>query len=124
MNQKANKKQTFDEGYLDSFIATRIKEIRIARRLTQEQMAEKLNLSSQQAYSSYERGIVKVSATTLYILADALEVAVEDFFPTKANHNLSNDLNNILENLKSHKQRYSNDLTKLESVLKRIDRTN
>ena len=59
--------------------AARVKEIRRKRRLTQQQLAEKIDRSTN-AISSLERGVSLPTFETLERLAEALNVPVREFF--------------------------------------------
>ena len=58
-------------------IGNKIKNIRELKNLTQEYMAERLDIS-QSAYSKLEKGDIKVSQEKLSQIADILEVKPED----------------------------------------------
>ena len=58
-------------------IGNKIKNIRELKNLTQEYMAERLDIS-QSAYSKLEKGDIKVSQEKLSQIADILEVNPED----------------------------------------------
>ncbi|MBF0397349.1 MAG: helix-turn-helix transcriptional regulator [Desulfobacterales bacterium] len=60
-------------------IGIRIKEIRIRRSLTQEELAEKMN-TNPKYISSVERGKENPTLSMLENFANSLDVNVEDFF--------------------------------------------
>jgi transcriptional regulator with XRE-family HTH domain len=64
---------------VDRYIGARIRARRIMLGLTQQQMAELVGVTSQQAHK-YEEGINRVSASRLYSIAQALGVEVSYFF--------------------------------------------
>ncbi len=64
---------------VDRFVGGRIRERRIMMGLTQQEMAELIGVTYQQAHK-YERGINRVSAGRLYDIAQALGVPVSHFF--------------------------------------------
>src|ERR671915_151782 len=64
---------------VDRYIGARIRARRIMLGLTQQQMAELVGVTSQQAHK-YEKGINRVSAGRLYRIAQALGVEVSYFF--------------------------------------------
>jgi transcriptional regulator with XRE-family HTH domain len=64
---------------VDRHIGSRMRERRIMLGLTQQQMAELIGVTSQQAHK-YERGLNRVSAGRLYSIAQALGVEVGYFF--------------------------------------------
>ena len=63
----------------DRHVGARMRERRIMLRLTQQQMAELIGVTYQQAHK-YEKGINRVSAGRLYHIAQALGVEVGYFF--------------------------------------------
>ena len=64
---------------VDRHVGARMRERRIMLGLTQQQMAELIGVSSQQAHK-YETGINRVSAGQLYRIAEALGVEPAYFF--------------------------------------------
>jgi transcriptional regulator with XRE-family HTH domain len=64
---------------VDRYIGARIRARRIMLGLTQQQMAELVGVTYQQAHK-YEKGINRVSAGGLYRIAKALGVEVSYFF--------------------------------------------
>lgn len=65
----------------DRHVGTRIRERRIMLGLSQQQMADMIGVTYQQAHK-YERGINRISAGRLYEIAQVLRVPVEYFFET------------------------------------------
>ena len=65
--------------YVDRYVGARIRERRILLGLTQQQMAELIGVTYQQAHK-YEKGINRVAAGRLYSIARALGVEVGYFF--------------------------------------------
>ena len=63
---------------VDRYVGARIRERRIMLGLTQQQMAELIGVTYQQAHK-YEKGINRVPAGRLYNIAQALGVAVSYF---------------------------------------------
>ena len=63
----------------DRHVGGRIRERRIMLGLSQQQMAELIGVTYQQAHK-YERGINRISAGRLYEIAQVLGVAVNYFF--------------------------------------------
>ena len=61
-----------------SLVARRIKEIREAKKLTRQELADKLGVTYLQIYR-VEKGIVDVSADALASYADALDVSATSF---------------------------------------------
>jgi transcriptional regulator with XRE-family HTH domain len=66
-------------GDIDRQVGARIRERRIMLGLTQQQMAELIGVTYQQAHK-YEKGFNRVSAGRLYAFAQALGVEVGFFF--------------------------------------------
>lgn len=64
---------------LEQQFGKKLRELRKARGLTQEQLAEKVNVSYQ-AISNIERGLTGPSFTTLAVIARALKVKPRDLF--------------------------------------------
>ncbi len=63
----------------DRFVGIRIRERRIMLGLSQQQMAELIGVTYQQAHK-YERGINRISAGRLYQIAKVLKVPVGFFY--------------------------------------------
>ena len=64
---------------VDRYVGTRIRERRIMLGLTQQQMADLIGVTYQQAHK-YEKGINRVAAGRLYSIARALGVEVGYFY--------------------------------------------
>jgi len=64
---------------IERYVGARIRQRRIMLGLTQQQLAQMVGITYQQAHK-YERGINRVSADRLYELAKVLEVDVGYFF--------------------------------------------
>ena len=64
---------------IDRHVGARVRERRIMMGLTQQQLADLIGVTYQQAHK-YERGINRVSAGRLYEIAQVLSVAVGYFF--------------------------------------------
>lgn len=63
----------------DRHVGARIRERRIMLGLSQQQMADMIGVTYQQAHK-YERGINRISAGRLYQIAQVLRVPIEYFF--------------------------------------------
>ena len=84
-------------------LGNRIREIRISRSLTQETLAEKINLSAK-SLSQIELGNNFVSAQTLDALCSALSIEAKTLFEFNNNEIQSQDpLTEIIETLKNNK---------------------
>ena len=64
---------------VDRYVSLRIRQRRIMLGLTQQQMAELIGVTYQQAHK-YETGINRISAGRLYQIAQALGVEISYFF--------------------------------------------
>lgn len=64
---------------IDRYVGARMRERRIMLGLTQQQMAELIGVTYQQAHK-YEKGINRIAAGRLYTIAQALGVDVSYFF--------------------------------------------
>ncbi len=64
---------------VDRYVGTRIRERRVMLGLSQQQMAQMIGVTYQQAHK-YERGINRISAGRLYEIAKVLQVPVSFFF--------------------------------------------
>src|SRR6202007_2731533 len=64
---------------IDRYVGARIRERRIMLGLTQQQLADLIGVTYQQAHK-YERGINRVSAGRLFEVAQVLSVPVNYFF--------------------------------------------
>ncbi|WP_169544496.1 helix-turn-helix domain-containing protein [Sneathiella aquimaris] len=65
--------------HIDVHVGNRIRERRILMGYTQQQMANLIGVTYQQAHK-YERGINRISAGRLYSIASALNVPINYFF--------------------------------------------
>ena len=73
------KKSTSRTQDIDHYVGTRIRERRIMLGLTQQQLADLIGVTYQQAHK-YERGINRVSAGRLFEMSKVLNVPVTYFF--------------------------------------------
>jgi len=64
---------------VDRYVGSRIRERRVMLGLSQQQMADMIGVTYQQAHK-YERGINRISAGRLYEIAQVLRVPVSYFF--------------------------------------------
>ncbi|SEH48857.1 helix-turn-helix domain-containing protein [Magnetospirillum fulvum] len=76
---------------IDRHVGARIRERRIMLGLSQQQMADLIGVTYQQAHK-YERGINRISSGRLYEIAQALSVPVNYFFEG-IDSNRASDLN-------------------------------
>src|SRR5580698_4275963 len=75
----AKPKRGRSTGAIDDYVGSRIRERRIMLGLTQQQLAELIGVTYQQAHK-YERGINRVSAGRLFEIARVLAVPVGYFY--------------------------------------------
>src|ERR1700737_1868931 len=75
----ANRKRGRSTATIDDHVGSRIRERRIMLGLTQQQLAEMISVTYQQAHK-YERGINGVSAGRLFEIARALSAPISYFY--------------------------------------------
>ena len=75
----AKPKRGRSTGAIDDYVGARIRERRIMLGLTQQQFAEMIGVTYQQAHK-YERGINRVSAGRLYEIARVLNAPITYFY--------------------------------------------
>jgi transcriptional regulator with XRE-family HTH domain len=79
MHEEAHKDDRTAADPVDGHVGARIRQVRRARGVNQEQLAESLGLTYQQV-QKYERAANRVSASKLYQIARLLETPVGAFF--------------------------------------------
>lgn len=103
-------------------IGKRIKIARIRTDITQEKLAEIVNLSSSHM-SNIETGTTKVSLTTIVVIANALSVTVDDLLCdniVRAKPQFENDIKLLLDDCDDYEIRIVKDLlAAIVSTLKR-----
>ena len=77
-------------------LGTRIKNKRLEKNLTQEQLVEKVDLSAVYI-GQIERGERKMTIQTLVKLANVLETSIEELLSDSTEGNLNAKLNELLE---------------------------
>lgn len=85
MNSAGNKKPNNQPTETDKYVGGRIRERRIMMGLSQQDIADLIGVTYQQAHK-YERGINRISASRLYDIARVLQVQVSFFFEEMENH--------------------------------------
>lgn len=103
-------------------IGKRIKIARIQADLTQEILAEKVNISATHL-SNIETGTTRVSLTVIVNLANALSVTADDLLcdnVIKAKAQFEADINTLLENCDEYEVRIVKDVT--EALVKTLRR--
>ncbi len=116
---------------MDRFIGQRLKVIRQLKDFTQKELIQATGLNvTQQVFSKYENGGVRIPATVLHVLAGTLDVQMEAFFPlskgkakVKAGQEMVVEkiLSNSLVRLKRIKQDCAEEVAALEVILKELD---
>lgn len=91
-------------------IGERIKEVRLKRKLTQEILAEKVNLGSAQQISDIERGLCGLSVPKLIEFCKALEIDADYLLFGTATRDTENSLNKYLSNMSPEQSRCVEDL--------------
>jgi transcriptional regulator with XRE-family HTH domain len=71
-----------EEMIIDQYIGQRMREFRRARGLTQTQVADALDVTFQQV-QKYEKGVNRLSASKLMVLAQFLGHPVTEFYPSQ-----------------------------------------
>ncbi|MBE7042651.1 MAG: helix-turn-helix transcriptional regulator [Ruminococcaceae bacterium] len=96
-------------SYDVGFIGKRIQQVRKAKRYTQEQLAEMINMSSQNL-SQLERGITGVSVSFLIAICKVLEVSADFILFGVTRFQQSNMINSLLSDLNESQQLYAQKL--------------
>ena len=106
-------------------IEEKIKQIRSFKKLKQEEIAEKLNISPQ-AYSKIERGETKLDMERLEQLANIFEMSVEDIYKLAENQQFMkfNDFFNRDNTINTINHNYNNNDKIIEFLEKRITKQN
>ena len=76
---------------VDRYVGNRIRERRVMLGLSQQQMAQMIGVTYQQAYK-YERGINRISAGRLFEISQVLRVPVGHFFDGLEGNKSDSDL--------------------------------
>jgi transcriptional regulator with XRE-family HTH domain len=69
-----------NEESLNKFIGMKIKEYRTKNKMTQEVLGKKIGVKNN-TVSAYERGTISADSDTLFLIASALDIKVDDLFP-------------------------------------------
>ena len=92
------------EKKLKKIAGQQLQLLRLERNLTQEQMGEKLNLSTS-AYCKIEYGETDLTLTRLYKIAQALDISfmdllarIDNYTDTDSYYKKNNSANNVLNN--------------------------
>ena len=95
-------------------LGARIKNKRLEKNLTQEQLAEKVDLSAVYI-GQIERGERKMTIQTLVKLANVLETSIEELLSDSTEGNLNAKLNELLD---KEKKLDVSDLDKVINIIK------
>lgn len=68
----------------NEFVASRIKELRIKKGISQRTLAEYISLSPN-AYSRIENGFTQITVQNLYLIAECLNMQIEEILDLKSN---------------------------------------
>ncbi|WP_200411400.1 helix-turn-helix domain-containing protein [Virgibacillus salexigens] len=85
-----------NEKELAVFVGERIKEERKKKGLTQKELGEKIGVKHN-TISSYEKGTNAPEQNAIFKIARALNVKVDDLFPSNSQANSADDLQRALE---------------------------
>lgn len=80
---------------LDKYVGNKIREFRKRRNLTQKELGEKIGVKHN-TISAYENGTNSPEQTMLFKIARALEIKVDDLFPTTTDVDVSEELERAL----------------------------
>jgi transcriptional regulator with XRE-family HTH domain len=84
MTRRSQRYSTEDNVDIGHYVAEKLKFQRELKGLTQKEVIYKANLRvTQQIYSKYENGDIRVPSTVLYLVAGLLNVKIDDFFPNE-----------------------------------------
>lgn len=72
----------FDKNSIQINFGLNLRKIRVAKGFTQEKLANELGIEISQI-SRIERGLIKTSITTLYLISQVLETDLHNFFVDK-----------------------------------------
>lgn len=98
-----------------SIIGERLKKARVSRDLTQEQLAEKLDVSVA-FLSRAERGNVKINLSRINQICDILDISMGDILTgtgSKSKDYLTEDFSNLLKNCPPEKIKLIYDIAKV-----------
>lgn len=73
-----------DSKELSRFVGDKIRYYRKRKKITQKELGDILGVKHN-TVSDYERGIISPEQDTLFSLSDALDISINDLFPSKEN---------------------------------------
>jgi len=94
---------------IEKLIGGKITEVRLLKKMTQAQLAEKVNVSVE-TISRMERGVAFPSLKTMDKIANALNVALKDFFDFGDN------------NVKVKDKAYEREISKINAFLRTLNK--
>ena len=114
---------------IDRYVGGRIRERRLELRMSQELLAEQLGITFQQV-QKYEKGVNRVSASTLFQIINVLDLPMTSLFPKAEDGGRSSnppppdnlDLRLITANLNEEGRRLLLDFAQTLSKSKRLSR--
>lgn len=111
---------------INEYVGDKIKKFRCEKNITQKELAEYLNTTSQ-TVSRYENGILETNQDTLFALADYFKISINDFFPPiegiKENRNLLDQYDILFSKYKDLNEEDKNFIAKyIEEKKKQIDK--
>lgn len=106
---------------IDKAVGAQVRFRRIALGLTQQQFADEIGVTYQQAHK-YERGINRISASRLYEIAVALKVKVPFFYETLDQIEATSD-RGLLDLITDYKAASSDDQVFIRQTARHLTRT-
>lgn len=97
---------------INKYAARKLKELRVQKNLTQEKLAEELNITQQQI-ARYENNMRQFKQDFLYQLAEYFGVSINYFFPQENHLNNDNELLKQISNLSDEKKKMLKDFLNL-----------
>nr|DAT00349.1 MAG TPA: Helix-turn-helix XRE-family like protein [Caudoviricetes sp.] len=97
---------------INKYAARKLKELRVQKNLTQEKLAEELNITQQQI-ARYENNMRQFKQDFLYQLAEYFGVSINYFFPQVNHLNNDNELLEQISNLSDEKKKMLKDFLNL-----------
>lgn len=104
---------------LPKYIGNRIRHYRIEKKLTQEELGNKIG-AKKATISNYETGYRTPKQDALFELANALEVKIDDFFPSPHDKSIEIDRPIIVDLIKDIRQLNSEEQLKVYDYVKML----
>ena len=83
-----------DKSDLQKYIGTRIRELRVKKKMTQEELGDLLGLKHN-SISAIERGVNSFDANTIYSIAKIFGIKVDELYPRMDNEPLDLSVEDI-----------------------------